>query len=89
MAEEWKPREREIVIDGLEWVGRMADKARAQHGGYIGEYIYPCPMDQQVLRDLGMSSEEFMQIAVDAGTDSELATKVKAASGRETVATPT
>ena len=56
MAEEWKPRERELVVDGLEWVGRMADKARAKHGGYIGEYIYPCPMDQQVLRDLGMSS---------------------------------
>lgn len=89
MAEEWKPRGREIVIDGLEWVGRMADKARAQHGGYIGEYIYPCPMDQQVLRDLDMSSEEFMQIAVEAGTDSELAVKVKAASGKETVATPT
>lgn len=89
MAEEWQPRGREIVIDGLEWVGRMADKARAQHGGYIGEYIYPCPMDQQVLRDLGMSSEEFKQIAVEAGTDSELAAKVKAASGKETVASPT
>ena len=30
-----------------------------------------------------------MQIAVEAGTDSELASKVKAASGKETVATPT
>ncbi len=88
MAEEWKPRGREVVIDGLEWVGRMADKARAEHGGYIGEYIYPCPMDQQVLRDLGLSAEAFTQIAVEAATDSELAAQVKAASGKETVAAP-
>ena len=89
MAEEWKPRGREVVIDGLEWIGRMADKARAEHGGYIGEYIYPCPMDQQVLRDLGLSAETFTQIAVEAGTDGELAERVKAATGKETVAAPT
>ena len=77
MAEEWKPRGRELVIDGLEWIGRMADKARAQHGGYIGEYIYPCPIDRRVLAQLQLSSEDFIQMAVEAESDEQLAENVR------------
>ncbi len=88
MAEEWKPRGRDLVIDGLHWVARMADKARAKLGGYIGEYIYPCPMDQKVLTELGLTPEAFMEIAISTADDAELAAKVKAASGKQAAALP-
>jgi len=65
----------------------MADKARAKYGGYIGEYIYPCPRDQKVLEELGLTPEEFQQIAVAAANDDELVAKVKAAARQQPVGT--
>lgn len=70
--EEWKPRGRDVVIGGIPWLARCADKARAKAEGTIGDYIYPCPIDQRFLAEAGISPEEFTEIALNAKTDDEL-----------------
>jgi hypothetical protein len=58
----------------------MADKARAEAAGTIGEYIYPCPADKRCLGALEIDPEEFQKIAVAAHGDDDLVAAVKAAS---------
>lgn len=70
--EEWKPRGRDVVIGGVPWLARMADKARAKADGTIGDYIYPCPIDQRLLKEAGISADEFLQIATSAQNDDQL-----------------
>jgi len=40
-------------------LARMVDKARAKSSGTIGEYLFPCPLDQVLLDFLGMDEPEF------------------------------
>jgi hypothetical protein len=77
---EWKPRPRERVVGGIEWLARMSDKARAQANGTIGDYIYPCPADKKLLAALELDPETFQQLATQAGNDDELVTAVRGAS---------
>lgn len=44
-------------------LARMTDKARATAAGTIGEYIYPCPLDQSLLDFLGVNSDAFYKAA--------------------------
>lgn len=37
----WKPRGRDVVIGGIPWLARMADKAWAKLYGDLNGYIYP------------------------------------------------
>ena len=77
---EFKPRARDLVIGGIPWIARMSDKARARADGTIGDYIYPCPIDQRVLGELGLSADEFMDMATTSETDTELVERVSQAS---------
>jgi len=70
--EEWKPRGRDVVLGGVPWLARAADKARAKAEGTIGDYIYPCPIDQRFLAEAGLSPEQFMELATKAQNDEEL-----------------
>ena len=74
----FRPRARDVAIDGVPWIARMSDKAKALAGGYIDEYIYPCPIDRRVLAQLQLSSEDFIQMAVEAESDEGLAQDVRA-----------
>ena len=76
-ANEWKPRPRERVVGGIEWLARMTDKARAEAKGTIGAYIYPCPADKKLLAALEMDPETFQQIAVNAKNDDDVYAGVK------------
>lgn len=76
-ASEWKPRSRSLVIGGLPWLARMTDKARAKAEGTIGDYIYPCPLDQRVLAELGLSADEFTAIVTEHETDTAVVGAVK------------
>ncbi len=38
---EFKPRARGLIIGGLPWLARIADKARARAVGRLGAYLYP------------------------------------------------
>ena len=41
----------------------MIDKAHAFNRQTLGEYIFPCPLDNITLDFLGVSAEEFTQLA--------------------------
>jgi hypothetical protein len=44
-------------------LARMIDKARAKAADTIGDYIYPCPLDQLLLDFLEIDSEAFFAAA--------------------------
>jgi len=52
------PRSPREKLGGYVHLARMIDKARAKAASTVGEYIYPCPLDQALL--------EFLEIGADA-----------------------
>lgn len=57
-----------MKLGGYVHLARMIDKCRAKLAGTLGEYIFPCPMDQRLLDFTGISGDDFLR-AVDAKTD--------------------
>ncbi len=57
------PRSPSETLAGMAHVPRMLDKARAKAAGTLGEYMYPCPMDQQALAFIGLPADEVAQMA--------------------------
>jgi hypothetical protein len=55
------PRSPKEKLGGHLHLARMIDKARAKRTGTIGEYIYPCPLDQSLLDFLGVNSDAFYE----------------------------
>lgn len=53
---------REKLVD-LAHVPRMIDKARAAQQNNLGEYIYPCSLDQIILEFLSIDPDTFKQKA--------------------------
>ena len=53
------PRRGRLPMGRFLWLARVYDKARASAAGTIGEYIYPCPMDQGVMERWGITPREF------------------------------
>lgn len=65
------PRSVKVKMAGYVHVARMIDKCRAMLLGTLGEYIYPCPMDQRVLEFAEISAEQFTN-AVRLSSDDEV-----------------
>ncbi len=57
------PRSSKETMAGIAHLPRMIDKARAHRNDTLGEYLYPCPLDQHVLRFLEANSEDFADLA--------------------------
>ncbi len=57
------PRSPREKLGGFVHLARMIDKARAKAAGTVGEYIYPCPLDQSLLEFLGVDADDFFEIA--------------------------
>ncbi|HLF86079.1 MAG TPA: DUF5069 domain-containing protein [Nitrospiria bacterium] len=53
------PRSPKEKLGGHLHLARMIDKARAKRTGTIGEYIYPCPLDQSLLDFFGVNNDAF------------------------------
>jgi len=73
----FEPRDGKLALGGIPWLARMIDKARAKADGTIGDYIYPCPKDLQLLEQLGLSADEFIEIVLNSQDDQEIVEKVK------------
>ncbi|MCH8157114.1 MAG: DUF5069 domain-containing protein [Nitrospinae bacterium] len=58
------PRSPRETMAGLVHLPRMVDKARAAQSGNLGEYIYPCPLDQKILDFLKVKPDCFTQLTV-------------------------
>jgi hypothetical protein len=69
-----EPRSGNLQVGGVSWLARMIDKARLEKAGEIEQYDleYPCPMDQNLLRQLGVDAEVFQNIAVSSTTDEQV-----------------
>ncbi len=65
------PRSPKEKFGGYLHLSRMIDKARAKAAGTIGEYIYPCPLDQSLLEFLGLSGDAFYE-AVKSRADQKI-----------------
>ncbi|MCP9463463.1 MAG: DUF5069 domain-containing protein [Nitrospira sp.] len=59
-----------VRLGGYVHLARMLDKCRAVLAGTQGDYIYPCPLDEQLLEFAGMTSEQF-SAAVQANQSDE------------------
>ena len=57
------PRSPHERLGGYAHLARMTDKARSKGAGTLGEYIYPCPLDQLLLEFLGVDPNEFLKTA--------------------------
>ena len=53
------PRSPKKKVRGIVMIPRMLDKARAYNSKTLGEYIYPCPLDQIILEFLDIDYREF------------------------------
>jgi hypothetical protein len=69
-----EPRTGDIAVGGIPWLARMIDKSRLDAAGEIEalDLEYPCPMDRNLLRQLGVEADAFQQIAVSASTDEQI-----------------
>ena len=65
------PRSVRVKLGGYVHLARMIDKCRAKYADQLGDYMYPCPMDQLLLDFAGITGDTFFE-AVDARTDDEI-----------------
>jgi Domain of unknown function (DUF5069) len=63
------PRRGRESMDGVLWLARVYDKARAAAAGTIHDYIYPCPMDRGVMERWGITPEQFNDAIAKHTTD--------------------
>ena len=68
----FRPRSGLVRIEGLPWLARMIDKGRASLSGTLGEYAFPCAMDDELLRFLGIDSNVFLDLLRIMGEEEEL-----------------
>jgi hypothetical protein len=66
------PRSGQLALGDWPWLPRMIDKARAKYYGDIGTYAHPCARDLSLLRDLGLTVDEFKEIIDTTDTDDEV-----------------
>jgi hypothetical protein len=66
------PRPGEQVLGGYAWLARAIDKARAYNEGTLGDYIYPCPIDKELLAELNVTGEELAEVVERYRTDEEI-----------------
>ncbi|MFZ5876481.1 MAG: DUF5069 domain-containing protein [Nitrospirota bacterium] len=64
------PRSPKHLLGGYAHLARMLDKARAKAAGTLGDYIYPCPLDQALLEFLGLGADAVFDVA-KRGTDDQ------------------
>ena len=69
-----------VKMEGYVHLARMIDKCRATLAGTEGEYIYPCPMDERLLKFAGITDEEFTATVKANPTDQSVTQWFKQAS---------
>lgn len=56
------PRDGRVRLGGIPWLARMIDKGRARNADSIGEYEFPCSMDENLLAFLGLGADGFLEL---------------------------
>ena len=64
------PRSPREQLDGMAILPRAIDKARAQHEGKLGDYVYfGCNINRMLFNTLGVTDEEFLDAVRTSGGD--------------------
>jgi hypothetical protein len=63
------PRSMRTTLGGYVHLARMIDKCRAVLSGTEGEYLYPCPIDDRLLKFAGITSDAFTAAVKSHPTD--------------------
>ena len=71
-----------VKMEGYVHLARMIDKCRAVLAGTEGEYIYPCPMDDRLMKFAGITAEQFTATVKANPTDKGVAQWFKKTSKR-------
>lgn len=71
------PRSPYDMMAGLVMLPRTADKIRALQQGLLGDYIYPCPLDEILLGFLSLGAGELTALVQETADDAELAGQVE------------
>lgn len=68
------PRRWSVELEGVAWLPRLIDKARAVSGGTLGAYLYgQSPTDSGLLKTLGIGYRSFADLVAHAPDDSGVA----------------
>ena len=81
------PRRWNETLDGIRWLPRLIDKARAALGGSLGDYLFgQSPIDRGLLRAMGLGHRAFAQLVAGAPDDAAVLTALKTRSSDDLVA---
>jgi len=73
------PRRWNVELDGVAWLPRLIDKARAVRAGTLGAYLYgQSPTDTGLLRVLGMGYRSFLSLVGGAADDAAVSAALTA-----------
>ncbi len=72
------PRSPYEELDGIPWLPRLIDKARAMLAGTLGDYIpYPCGGDRGFLATVGIIPEALREVIASGADDAAIAAWVR------------
>lgn len=66
------PRSPRVRLGGFVHLPRLLDKARAHVQGRLGDYLYPCPLDQRFFGFTGIAPEAFTEAVRQGRTDTQM-----------------
>ena len=66
------PRSPRMRLGGFVHLPRLLDKTRASIVNQLGDYSFPCALDQRVLSFMGIEAEEFISAVRSGKSDSEM-----------------
>lgn len=73
------PRRWSVELDGVAWLPRLIDKARAATAGTLGGYLYgQSPTDSGLLKVLGIGYRSFAALVTEASDDAGVAERLTA-----------
>lgn len=72
------PRSPRVTLGGYVHLPRLLDKARAAAAGTLGEFIYPCPLDQRFFAFTGLTADALLAEVSQGRTDTEMLAWVRA-----------
>jgi hypothetical protein len=77
------PRRGRESLGGFLWLARVFDKARAKANRTNGVYIYPCPIDRGMMRQWGITPQEFTAAVGEDTTDGQILAWLSARAGAD------
>jgi hypothetical protein len=66
------PRSGRSLLGRYAWLGRLADKVRADHAGTGADYVAYCGLSKEFLDAAGVAQGDFDRLIAEGATDDDL-----------------